>query len=70
MNFFLNLSISRFVISLYGLQVSRSLKTCETIKSGLQYIIFFLLGLFASLSSELRDGQLLGQECTQYAKKG
>ena len=36
MNFFKNLSISRFVISLYGLQVSRSLKTFKTIKSGLQ----------------------------------
>ena len=36
MNFFKDLSISRFVITLYGLQVSRSLKTFKTIKSGLQ----------------------------------
>ena len=42
MNFFKKLSISRFVISLYGLQVLRSLKTCETIKLGLQYTFFFL----------------------------
>ena len=41
MNFFKNLSISSFVISLYGLQVSRSLKTCKTIKSGLQCTTFF-----------------------------
>ena len=41
MNFFKNLSISRFVISLYGLQVSRSLKTFKTIKSGLQCTTFF-----------------------------
>ena len=41
MNFFRNLSISRFVISLYGLQVSRSLKTRKTIKSGLQCTTFF-----------------------------
>ena len=40
MNFFKNLSISRFVISLYGLQVSRSLKTFKTIKSGLQCTTF------------------------------
>ena len=36
MNVFKNLSISRFVITLYGLEVSRSLKTCKTIKSRLQ----------------------------------
>ena len=41
MNFFKNLSISRFVISLYGLQVSRSLKTSKAIKSGLQCTTFF-----------------------------
>ena len=41
MNFFKNLSISRFVISLYGLQVSRSLKTRKAIKSGLQCTTFF-----------------------------
>ena len=41
MNFFKNLSISSFVISLYGLQVSRSLKICKTIKSGLQCTTFF-----------------------------
>ena len=41
MNFFKNLSISRFVISLYGLQVSRSLKASKTIKSGLQCTTFF-----------------------------
>ena len=41
MNFFKNLSISRFVISLYGLQVSRSLKTRKAIKSGLQGSTFF-----------------------------
>ena len=41
MNFFKNLSISRFVISLYGLQVSRSLKTFKDIKSGLQCTTFF-----------------------------
>ena len=40
MNFFRNLSILRFVISLYGLQVSRSLKTFKTIKSGLQCTTF------------------------------
>ena len=39
--FFKNLSISSFVISLYGLQVSRSLKTCKTIKSGPQCTTFF-----------------------------
>ena len=39
--FFFNLSISRFVISLYGLQVSRSLKIRKTIKSGLQCTTFF-----------------------------
>ena len=42
MNFFRNLSISRFVISLYGLEVSRSLKTRKAIKSGLQCTTFFL----------------------------
>ena len=41
MNFFKNLSILRFVISLYGLQVSRSLKTRKVIKSGLQCTTFF-----------------------------
>ena len=41
MNFFKNLSISRFVISLYDLQVSRSLKTRKAIKSGLQCTTFF-----------------------------
>ena len=41
MNFFKNLSISRFVICLYGLQVSRSLKTRKAIKSGLQCTAFF-----------------------------
>ena len=41
MNVFKNLSISRFVISLYGLQVSRSLKTHKAIKSGLQCTTFF-----------------------------
>ena len=40
MIFFRNLSISRFVISLYGLQVSRSLKTFKTIKLGLQCTTF------------------------------
>ena len=38
--FFKNLSISKFVISLYGLQVSRSLKTRKEIKSGLQCTTF------------------------------
>ena len=40
MNFIKNLSILRFVISLYGLQVSRSLKTFKTIKSELQCTTF------------------------------
>ena len=53
MNFFKNLSISSFVISLYGLQVSRSLKTCKTIKSGPQCTTFFsqILCLQVSLVS-------------------
>ena len=42
MNFFKNLSHYRLVINLYGQQVSRSLKTCKTIKSGLQCTNFFL----------------------------
>ena len=55
MNFFKILSISRFVISLYGLQVSRSLKTCKIIKSGLQCTTFLSQILFTS-------------ECTHYSR--
>ena len=51
MNFFKNLSISRFVISLYGLQVSRSLKTRKTIKLGLQCTTFLLQILCLQVSA-------------------
>ena len=41
MIFFLNLTISRSIINLYGLQVSMSLKTDEVIKLGIECTNFF-----------------------------
>ena len=43
MNFFLNLTISRSIINLYGLQVSMSLKTYKAIKLGIECTNFFSL---------------------------
>ena len=41
MNIFKNLTISRSIINLYGLQVSMSLKTYKTIKLGIECTNFF-----------------------------
>ena len=41
MNFFKNLTISRSLINLYGLQVSMSLKTYKVIKLGIERTSFF-----------------------------
>ena len=41
MNFFKNLTISRSIINLYGLQVSMSLKTYKVIKLGTECTNFF-----------------------------
>ena len=57
MNFFKNLSISRFVISLSGLQVSRSLKTFKTIKSGLQCTIYVLARSLLSIGTFVKHNK-------------
>ena len=41
MNFFKKLTILRLIINLYGLQVSRSLKTYKAIKLGIKCTNFF-----------------------------
>ena len=72
MNFFRNLSILRFVISLYGLQVSRSLKTRKAIKSGLQCTTFFSQILCLQVSVLIIHGHCpqLSFSRAQFSKKG